>query len=113
MELKTFIKQSLIEIVEAVSEAGKTVAEHGARLNPNAEGWADDYSGHVNPADLQQVDFEVAVTAEDTTGIDGKAGIKVFSFEIGGGGSHQAAVGSVSKIRFSVPILLPHSKRRP
>ena len=57
---------------------------------------------HVTP-----IEFDVAVTV--TGGSEKKGGIGVFSgvFGVGGQASSNAASSSVSRIKFSVPVILP------
>jgi hypothetical protein len=56
----------------------------------------------------EPVEFDVAVTESDKTSAGGKAGIKVLSaVEIGGEGSKAWERSTVSRIKFSIPIIPP------
>lgn len=90
MELKEFIKGILRDIVDAVEEA-------------RTEGSRDMYldSGKED----RTVEFDIAVTVEDSTSGTGKAGIKVFQMIEGGGElSREAKNSSVSRICFGIHV---------
>jgi hypothetical protein len=57
---------------------------------------------------VQPVEFDVAVTATDKHEATGKGGIKVFTIaELGGEGSKSKERSTVSRIKFSIPIVPP------
>ena len=93
MELKEFITQTLVEIVEGVQEA-KDTAEHGVIMPQKAAGTP------------QQVHFDVAVTTTSSTSGGGKVSVIGIGGEVGGRSEYQA----VSRIKFEVPIRFSHSK---
>jgi hypothetical protein len=97
-DLKDFIRQSLVEITEGLSEANTAIRQAGGTdlntfLLAPGEGKRDD-----------GVNFDVAVTTRATRDVRGKAsvGIKVLGLEAGAGG--QRARESVSRIRFTVMV---------
>ena len=55
---------------------------------------------------IQNVNFDVAVTAATETGGGGKAGLKVFSAEVGIDGTHTRQNEEVSRVQFSIPLTL-------
>ncbi len=84
-----------------------------AKINPNtftnSFGIAQiDLDENGRTSQLQQIEFDVAVTVADTRGTEGGGGIKVFSaFELGGKASETTANTSTSRIKFSVPVVFP------
>ena len=62
---------------------------------------------------VQDVQFDVAVTASQAEGKEAKAGIEVVGISLGLGvkGNTQSEAMSVSRLRFSVPVVLPSNKR--
>lgn len=102
VDLKDFIAETLVQIQEGVEQAIKR------RLDtPGA-------SGVINPAfeaskqsDTKDVEFDVAVTVQDKTSGSAKAGLKVFGIDLGGDGSKSAEHSTVSRIKFSVPVIAP------
>jgi hypothetical protein len=109
MDLRTFIRETLAEIIAGISEAQEGL--HGGDIN--ARGGGHGVGGHLFSAGtfgtFTRVDFEVALTAETATG--GKAGIQVFDIGAGAEGLHKSA--SANRIAFSVPLRLPDGTDRP
>lgn len=90
MELKEFVKSVLIDVVDAVEEVRRE-SSRDMHLDSAKEG--------------RTVDFDIAVTVEDTTAGSGKAGIKVFQLIEGGGEISKAAKNAtVSRIKFGVHV---------
>ena len=79
MELKDFVAESLLSIVEGIKDAQSKFPEHGAHINPGnlmrgtsavAENAIWD---NTNNNYAQLVSFDIAITAEDAA----KAGAKI------------------------------------
>lgn len=113
MDLKDFVSETLISILEGVVNAQEKAAEINALVNPgglmrNADNVSDNsiWDNRTNNF-AQQVQFDIAVTAEDSA--TGGAKIKVMSGILGGGiGGEKANKNSIaSRVQFSVPVLLP------
>lgn len=114
MELKEFIKTAITDITEAVSEL-QSELNNGAIVNPTLPNpialktlTVDD---KIRP--IEQLAFDVAVTATEVSGIDGsaKAGISIFGARIGTESS--AKTENVSRLTFSVPIVFRQRTLRP
>ena len=112
MDLKSFVSQTLIQIVEGVNEAHSAVKAKGASVNPSFAGDVKNLpkSGfyHIGSGQLAQcVEFDVALTVSE--GTDTKGGIGVFSGVINLGSSGQSTNESVSvsRVKFTVPLGLP------
>jgi hypothetical protein len=113
MDLKDFVAATLIEVVEGIKEAQS--GDHGQNVSPSMVGnhtFPGD-SGLVSNARVTStiVKFDVAVTAESSDAAKGSSGIKIAVLNIGVEGAVSTKNTSVSRIQFSVPIVLPH--RRP
>ena len=90
MELKVFVKKVLVDLDTAIKEAGQET-EHGVSFSDNKE--------------QRTVEFDIAVTTEETDAKSGKAGIKVLQFvEAGGDISKENKNSTVSRITFGVHI---------
>ena len=90
MELKEFIKSALKDIVDAVEEIRKD-SSRDMYLTTGKE--------------QRTVEFDIAVTIEDSSSGTGKAGIKVFQLVEGGGEVSSAQKNSsISRIQFGVYI---------
>jgi hypothetical protein len=111
MNLKTFVAETLKEIIDGVVEAGQYYVGKGGEVNSlhivyrNSEGsqLMDRRNGQI----AQMVEFDVALTAAE--GTETKGGIGVFAGAVGLGsqGKSDSSNSSVSRVKFSVPILLP------
>ena len=122
MELKEFISQSLVQIIEGVKDAQSKVNSQTAKINPEMQrilnessggyaafGWAK--GGGPNPVFL--VDFDVAVTAEEGKNTKGGVGVVAGVFALGTQGQSQKANSAISRIQFKVPLLLPIHGSKP
>ena len=108
MELKEFIKTAITDITEAVSEL-QSELNNGAIVNPTLPNPIALKTLTVDNESrpIEQLAFDVAVTATEASGIDGsaKAGISIFGAKIGTESS--AKTENVSRLTFSVPIVFP------
>jgi hypothetical protein len=100
MNLKDFVRSSLVQIVEGVQAAiEETKDSERGRINPSPT--------HKHHGDTSPVEFDVAVTVTDTVGAGGKAAIAVVGFKIGGGADSVYQHQSVSRLKFAVPVAWP------
>lgn len=102
MDLREFIKATLLDLMSGIHDAQ---TEWHART---------DGTGAINPAwggagekHVQEVSFDVAVTAETARADKGSAGIKVMGIGIGGELADSATNSTVSRIQFKVPVIAP------
>jgi hypothetical protein len=113
MELKEFITQTISAISDATTELQATYAEDGIIINPPTSHQSGDVympgnSGYTSRR-VQNIHFDVAVTASSETSGNAKAGIKVLSAQLGAGGSKAVAAEQVSRVSFDVPLTLKPS----
>ena len=100
MELREFVAKTLSAILEGVEDAIRDAPEgRMGKIAPVIAG-EEDWSKASLP-----VEFDVAVTEADKASASGKGGIKVLPFEAGGEGSKAWERSTVSRIKFSVPII--------
>ena len=111
MELKEFIKTAIADITGAVSELQNEL-DNGAIVSPSLPNpianttVIDPDNENINKP-ISKIDFDVAITVGDTsaTGAGVKAGIQIFSAKIGGESTTHAE--NVSRITFSIPVVMP------
>ena len=109
MELQKFISQALLDIVAGVEDAQKKSS--AGRIVPS--GVNNTYkSVEAGISELQPVDFEVTVKADERSGSEAK--LSVVAAIVGGGvkGESGKSGGHAATLKFRVPILLPVSKRK-
>jgi hypothetical protein len=103
MDLKDFVKQTLLDVFEAVREAGEEVSEKRRGAVAPLWGGIEHVSNHE-----QAIKFDVAVTAGDTKSAGGGGKIKVLGiFELDGKGGVQSQTREVSRVSFSIPVAFP------
>lgn len=113
MELQEFVAKTLVQIIAGVKDAQAEAKKHGAEVSPHLTGGASELGKHgfiwASGSAAQIVQFDVALTI--TEGTDTKGGIGVFSgaINLGSSGQSKNENMSVSRIKFSVPLSLPHS----
>lgn len=118
MDLKDFVKESLVQISLGINEANEALAGTGAMINPlhviiNSEksqaygrtGQSGSYK--ADSRIVERVEFDVAVVAEK--GEQTNAGIKlaIATIGLGAGGQSEKSNRSESRIKFSIPVVLP------
>lgn len=115
MELDQFIKSTLVQIVDGVSEAEKVLQERGASVNP--------IGGHFDQKQVggrtwsfedgvsEVVEFDVALTNSEKEGTSAGIGVLLGGIKLGANGKSEETITSVTRIKFSVPVLLPKGKK--
>lgn len=113
MEFKEFVKNVLVDIVGAIESAKKEGG--GDAICPEFNGATNtkiDVSfDHVMRRYYQIIDFDVAVTTENTSDKKGSGSIKVLGLGAGIGTDTATKNSIVSRIKFQVPIGLEVSKK--
>ena len=129
MNLQEFIKETVVQIAESVVDIQNHFDEKGidAIVNPREfQEIEGDYSGRYKPTDYDKnsgksypsnyfrvvdaVEFDVAVTVESGTSKEVGGKLKVFDMGIGAEGSEASKQANVSKVRFKVPLVMPHGR---
>ncbi|CAE6900266.1 hypothetical protein [Paraburkholderia domus] len=112
MNLSEFVKEVLTEIVTGVRSAQQ--AEGGAFIVPSGDG-GHHYAKHDRFASQARikstiVDFDIALTVEDSSKAGASGGLKVWSIGANAAGERASKDTTVSRVQFAVPILLPESQ---
>jgi len=103
MEVHEFVKESLLQVMRGVRDAGSDwIAEAAA-------------NGIVHPSNtgpsFRNVEFDLSVVVTESKEAEGGAKISVFGQGIGGKGSKKLGTTSTSRIQFKVPVTLPKGVR--
>jgi hypothetical protein len=94
MELKDFIKQALLDVVNGVEEAN--VEKDRFRLT--------NHKHHGTGENGQQIEFDLSVIVNESTENNIKGGIKMALANLGGGHKESESNQNVHKIKFQVFI---------
>jgi len=103
MDIKTFVSESLTQIIQGVEEAQSK--HKSSVINPSF--------GSDTPEDKTVIKFDIAVTLE--SGTETKGGIVVFggAMSFGAQGKSDKSDVAVNRIEFSVPVAFQFRKYRP
>ena len=114
MEVKEFIKQTIVQISDAITESQKELESKNVIINPERTAIGhkgDKYLQKAGQRFIQNIDFEIIVTLEEQNKKGGKASINVANvFSIGGDKGISVENINQHKLKFSLPIALPTTK---
>lgn len=121
MELKNFISSTIEEIARGILDASERLSDTNAVVSPNdftinsknsqAFGRTKVFSveDHLGQGTrvVQKVEFDIAVTIDETDTAKAGGKISVLSIGLGGDMETSSKTGTNSRIRFYVPVVLP------
>jgi hypothetical protein len=120
MDLKSFIKESLVQIAAGIQEADTEVHKFGGAVNPRDvitnEKEDRPYGFYVEDANgsyrrpVESISFDVVVTVREGSETKGGIGVHVGAIAVGSAGKSAKASDSESRIQFTVPLMMPVSK---
>lgn len=120
MELKDFIKETLSQIIDAVSETQEKYKDKHVLICPDdiqSEkgeyyiGNESHYEYYNRKTKVQNIEMDIAISVTEKEG--NKSGIGIAKIINVGTSSENAIQNeSVSKIKFSIPLVLPTSNTR-
>ena len=111
MNIEDFVRETLVQITNGVVQAQRQLDKSGALVNPHMRvilkehsiGQAEMHAGEV----VSLVEFDVAVRATEGKETKGGIGVVAGVISLGSAGKSDSSSGSESRIKFSVPLLLP------
>jgi hypothetical protein len=108
MELREFVKDTLLAVVQGVRDAQDELKGH---VNPEPASSANKYaSDYKTVAGLlaYPVKFDVAVTVTSEANAEGGGKVSIFSFgSAEGRASAKDGASTVSRLQFQVPVAFP------
>ena len=108
MELKEFVKITLEQIVEGAALAQESIKQRGGIVNPSNMSYQRDGSWNVyEHAIPQEVVFDVGLTSTDKSGSAEGIGVFLGSINLGKRNETGAEQVAVTRVRFTIPIVLP------
>jgi len=118
MKLDKFIEESLKQIISGVVEAQKFGNENGANINPVDVAWNSSNESIMYQPDsgvpIQQINFDIAVTVTEGSKTQDAPTISVGNISLSDTAKQKELKNSsLSRIQFSVPILLPTTGTKP
>lgn len=112
MELKDFVAQTLVQIVEGIDQANDSLSNKSAFVASSNIKTSEDIKYYYDKDRtlhyVSNVDFDVAINIQDSQSKTGGANIEVFSvLNIGGKGEKGLINTSTNRIKFTLPLALP------
>ena len=116
MELKEFIKSTIKQIAESVDELNQEFDGKQTFVNPtNIKGIGE--KPYVPFAftnyNVTNIDFDLSVDVENKEGTTGKVGVLASVIGVGVSSTEGRVQHSESKVRFTIPVILPSKKLDP
>lgn len=114
MELDLFITETLNAVVKGVKNSQEFAHENGARINPHIGKWDINkskttfYGREDGARAISTIEFDIAISSSNEQENGLKGGINVLSLNLGGNVSDKDAKGTVSRIKFSIDVVLPN-----
>lgn len=116
MELQDFIKKALSEIIVGVAEASKTAREHGGSVGSmKLYGYVKENKVITDENDrpVATVEFDIALAEANSKDTKGGIGVYLGAVGLGSQGASHGEASTHSRIKFSVPVVLPDAKGYP
>jgi len=110
MNLKDFVSQSLVQIVEGVVAASEPISSMGGSVSPSFSARREETIGHTNDGSnrpVQGVQFDVAIVASTEASMEAGGGLRVAGLSLGGKGADKDSQEVTSRLSFTVPLALP------
>ena len=116
MELRDFVSNTLTQLIDGISSAQEYAKGKGAVVNPD-EGFESDFNklsrllrnGHRL---VHIIEFDIALTVIEDKQLQGGIGIIVPELSIGYQGKIDNQKSAVSRVQFSIPVVLPSQKSK-
>jgi hypothetical protein len=109
MELNAFISNALSQLIDGITTAQEYAKSKGASINPSDK-FVSDYDKISRTEKLQPVnivEFDIVVTVGENKAIQGGIGIVVPEVSMGYQAKIDTQKSAVSRIKFSIPVMLP------
>jgi hypothetical protein len=109
MDLKEFIRESIVEIAAAICEADDEIKPRGGLVNPGAN-TLDTPTGPRSTSFVRPrttLKFDIAVTSRDEKDIDGKISGRIAVISASIGSDSKSTSESASRLRFEIDVVFP------
>ncbi len=114
MELKDFVRDTLLDIVQGVKEAQDVCSAEGAMISPRdagQQGCRVNVKGKLHHVQIVEFEAMLGQESKEESNMSGKGKIAVLLSNIGIGGElsnkQEDKNRAMTSIRFSVPVILP------
>lgn len=109
IDLQKFISETLVQIINGVTDAQEKAKQKGAYVNTSEKSDAASYTWATTPTP-RLIEFDIAVTTTESQNSQSGVGIFVAAVGLGGQTNEENAGSQISRIKFSIPVILPEQK---
>mgnify|MGYP000261649621 CR=1 FL=1 len=119
MDLKDFIRESLVQISQGIEEANEALKNSAAEVNPPKfiahTGESQAYGRVSATADenkplVHLVDFDVAIQAQQGSEAGGGLKLSIASIGVGADAKTKDSHSTESRLKFGIPMIYPSKK---
>ncbi|MHB0988833.1 MAG: hypothetical protein ACYC3P_09250 [Bellilinea sp.] len=115
MDLKVFIQQTLLEIIDGISEAQSHAREKKAIINAPMSSRTTDsviYDSMLSERTylVKEVEFDIALTVSDEDKAKGKIGVIAAVLNASVEGENNQINSTITRVKFTIPVLFPIDK---
>jgi hypothetical protein len=113
MNLQDFITTALTDIVAGVAQASEAAGAHGAKIGSmKLYGYVKENKILIDGNDrpVATVEFDIALAEANSKDTKGGIGVYLGAVGLGSQGASHGEASTHSRIRFSVPVVLPSAK---
>lgn len=114
MDIKDFVKESLIQIAESINEVNKELGERSTYIpsgDINGEGVLFTVIKGKETRHFLKIEFDLAVTVSQEQNTSGGGGLSIASFaNMGVKSEDKDGKEEISRIKFMIPMALPEKK---
>jgi hypothetical protein len=109
MELRKFISDSLLQIVQGVVDSSSDIASLGGAVSPAYSGAGDGHVGSTlaNGKPVHAIEFDVVVSVSAGASTEGHEVISVASAHAKSSSAQSEQTAETSRLRFVIPLQLP------
>lgn len=115
MDIKDFVKESLMQIADSINEVNMELKEKGTYIPSGdivGEGVLFSVIKDSKTRHFIKVEFDLAVTVSQEHGSSGGGGLSIASLaNVGIKGEDKEGKEEISRIKFMIPIALPEKKQ--
>lgn len=114
MDISEFIKETIHQICDGITQAAIDCSQSGVIVNPTISvGENGDFFIPRKPSSVamqrrvQKIDFDIAIEVSESKQCNGQAGVAIHVITGGGSRSKESKDTTINRVCFSIPICLP------
>ena len=106
MDLKTFVSETITQVLQGVADSSKAASEIGGSVNPNRPSKEPGGMSYLG-MEVTEIEFDVAICATQSDSDKIGGGVMVACFGVGGSSIAASESSVTSRVKFHVPVSFP------